>query len=398
MDGVGFNQVLAGFVVAFGLDSLDFGQEFCEEGAELYVVVDHKVGLAVAYLLLDDVILGAFLVAPFGYELAVLHMGFGVGTAGLHTGELDHETVADVVGVFGLVGLGVGHNAQLYHLGIGGVVETKEVCAGLFQGRSIFTHRGGAYSGEELAGAVAQALVEVGVDFIGQGSPLLGQFYLFLIIGELGEGAGGHLLGAVIVGVGDVGNGHGLGAVLLADPVGIGQVDANGRGRIAVTGQANGIDDLGADTLHGLLLEAGVHRGVILEPLGVGGQDLRALGGLEVLDVHVAFPGTLAAEGVIVVLYKTVDEVHRADGVLNPFNIEGVPLAEVSGLVIFYKECERALLDIVLSNLASELQFFANLGDSRGVDTTHLPGELLDFSVLSFYHLGIQTIRDGLGI
>ena len=154
-------------------------------------------------------------------------MGLGVGTTQFHAGELHHEAVADVIGIFGLVGLRVRHNAQFHHLRICGVVQPEEVCAGFFQGRCILAHGRGAHAGEQLARAVAQALVQVRVDFIGNGAPLLGHLHLFLIIGELGEGARGHLLRGVVVSVRDVGDGYALGAVLLADPVGVREINAD---------------------------------------------------------------------------------------------------------------------------------------------------------------------------
>ena len=96
VDGVGLDEVLAGFVVAFALDALDFGEKFGEEIAEGWVVVDDEVGLAVPGLLLDDVVLQAFLVAPLGDQLAVLHVGFGVLGSEFDSGELGEEAIADV--------------------------------------------------------------------------------------------------------------------------------------------------------------------------------------------------------------------------------------------------------------------------------------------------------------
>ena len=55
VDGVGFYEGFAGFVVAFGLDALDFGEELCEETAEGFVVVDDEVGLAVTDFFLYDI-------------------------------------------------------------------------------------------------------------------------------------------------------------------------------------------------------------------------------------------------------------------------------------------------------------------------------------------------------
>ena len=58
--------------------------------------------------------------------------------------------------------------------------------------------------------------------------------------------------------------------MVLADPVGVRQVDSDRRGRIAVSGEADGIDDLGGNALDSGFAEAGVDGGVIFEPLGVG--------------------------------------------------------------------------------------------------------------------------------
>ena len=210
MHGVGLNEVLSGLVVSLALDSLDLCQEFCKQGAELNVVIYNKVCFAVANLLLNHLVLGALLIAPFGNELAVLHVGLRVGTAKLHAGELDHEAVADVVGVFGLVSFRIRHYAKLYHLGICAEVQAEEVCAGFLQGSGIFTHGGGAYTGQKLAGAVAQALVQVCVDFAGNSAPLLLKLNLLVTVCKLLERACGQLLGGIIVGVGDVGNGDAL--------------------------------------------------------------------------------------------------------------------------------------------------------------------------------------------
>ena len=350
--GIGFNECLSGLIVSFGLDALDFGKKLCKQGAELHVVVDHKVSFSVTDLLFNHIVLGALFVAPLGNELAVLHVGLSVGAAKLHACELDHEAVADVIGVFGLICLRVRHYAKLYHLGVCGEIQAEKVCAGFLQGRCILSHGGGAYPGKKLAGAVSKAFVEVRVDFIGHGAPFLGKLYLLLIVRELREGARGHFLCGVVVGVRDVCDGDALGAVLLAYPVCVGKIDADGRGRIAVSGKANGVDYLCRNTLDLFLAEAGINRGVVLEPLGVGAEGFRALGGLEVLDVHVALPGGFSAQRVIVVLNEAVYEIHRSDGVLHPFDVELVPLAEVSGVVVLYEEPQGTLLDVIFGNLA----------------------------------------------
>ncbi len=237
---------------------------------------------------------------------------------------------------------------------------------------------------------MAQALVQVRMDFVGDGAPFLGQFNFLFVVGKLLQGAGGQLLCCIVIGMGDIGDGDALGTMLLTNPVRIGQVDADGRGRIAVAGQAHGIDNLGADALHGGFLEARVHRRVVLEPLGVGTQDFRALGSLEVLDVHVAFPGSLAAQRVIVVLDETVDEVHRADGILHPLDVEFIPLAQVAGFIIVDENGQRALLDVVFRHLTGFGQFFADFLQGGGVQAPNLPGQFRYLAFLIFHHFGVE--------
>ena len=71
-----------------------------------------------------------------------------------------------------------------------------------------------------------------------------------------------------------------------------------------------------ADALDLRLLETRVDGGVVLEPLGVGAEDVAALGGLVVLDVDQGLPGALPRERVVVVLDEAVDEVDRAEGAM----------------------------------------------------------------------------------
>ena len=269
MDGVFLHKGLSGLVVAFRLDPLDFCQQVSEQSPQGLVVVYDEVCLSLAYLLLNHLVSQAVFVAPFRDELAVLHVRLGVGTAEFDAAELHHQTVADVAGVFGLVGLGVRHDAELHHLRVGAVVQAEEVGAGFLQGGAVFAEGVGRSAGQQLAGAMPEALVKVGVDLVGDGEILLGEFYLFLVPCKLGQGALGAFLRRVVVCVRDVGYGDALRAMVPADPVGVGEVDADGGGRIAVAGQAGRVDDLCADSLHLRLLEARVDGGVVLEPLCV---------------------------------------------------------------------------------------------------------------------------------
>ena len=150
MHGVSLYESLSGLIVSFALDSLDFSKEFCEQGAEFHVIVHYKVGFAVTDLLFDDLVLGTLLKAPFRHKFTVLHMGLSVGASKFHAGELDHEAVADIICIFCLICLRIRHDAKFHHLGVCGIIQAEKVCSGFLKGRCIFSHCGGAHTGEEL--------------------------------------------------------------------------------------------------------------------------------------------------------------------------------------------------------------------------------------------------------
>ena len=86
--------------------------------------------------------------------------------------------------------------------------------------------------------------------------------------------------------MGDVRDGHRLGAILLADPVSVRKVDSDRGCRVASAAEAGNVDNLGRNALHALLLEAGIDRCVILEPLCVGAEEFCTRRCGRVLDVN----------------------------------------------------------------------------------------------------------------
>ena len=103
-------------------------------------------------------------------------------------------------------------------------------------------------------------------------------------------------------------------------------------------------------------------------------------------------PGALAAQGIVVVLHETVHEVDGPEGILDPFYIELVPLAQIAGTVVLDQQPEGAFLNVVLSNEAGLLQLRAYLLDGGAIDAADLPGLLHHLSVF-LHHLGIQAVR-----
>ena len=134
---------------------------------------------------------------------------------------------------------------------------------------------------------------------------------------------------------------------------------------------------------------------MVLEPLRVRAQGLGAAGGVEVLDVDIPLPGALAAERVVVVLDEPVDEVHGAEGVLHPLDVELVPLAEVAGAVVVHQQAQGAGLDVVLGHFAGFQELVADLFEGGGVDAAHLPGQFPDDAVRALDDLRVEAVGDG---
>ena len=389
---IGLDEVASGGIVAFALDALDLGEKLGEQAAQGLIVVDHEIGLAVYLLLFDDVPGGAFLVAPFSDELAVLHMGLGVLLAEFHPGELGHDAIAYITGILRLVRILVRHDAEFHHLGIGAVVQAEEVGAGFLEGALVFTECGGGDTGQKLAGAVSEALVEVGVDLIHVVAVLLDHVDFVLVVCKLLEHAVRTLEGRGVIGVGDVGYGHALGAVFLAYPVGIGQIDADGGGGITCAGEHHGIDYLGGNALAFRLLEACVHGRIVLEPLRVGTEQFGAGRSGGVLDVDNALPGGLMAERVVVVLDEAVHVVDNAEGVLHPLDIVFVPHAQVAGLIVLQQQVDALLLALVLDAFAGLAQFGTYLLQGLAIGSADRPDIFHHVPRRILYHLGIQAV------
>ena len=121
---------------------------------------------------------------------------------------------------------------------------------------------------------------------------------------------------------------------MLTNPVGIWQIDAYGSGGVAVAAEHYGVDHLHGDSADLALAVGGIDRRMILEPLGIGRDDLSPFGSLVILDVYVSFPGALSTERVIVVFYETVHKIHCAIQFLNPGDVILIPFAKVSAAVI----------------------------------------------------------------
>ena len=203
-------------------------------------------------------------------------------------------------------------------------------------------------------------------------------------------------MGRHVIGIGNVVDGHRLRAVLLANPVGVGQVDADGRRGVAVAAEHRHGDDLGRDALHLLLAVLGSNGRVVLEPLCVLRDDRRAVAGRRVDEVDNRLPRSLAAQRVTVILDEAVDEVDVRHRVAHPADVEAVELTQVARAVVGYQRGDVRLLGFVGHRLGL-FEPVDNPLDGRRVHAAHLPDPLAHLAVL-LDQLRVESVGNGLRV
>ena len=332
LHGVGLYHLLGGRVIALGSDALDLGEQFAIQAAYTFVVVDAQVMFVIA---LDDLYFGFVIIGmhehPVCYELAITHVCLFDVFAGLYAHELRHRAVHHLLVVTGFVGFGVRQQTEFNEFRISEIIQSEQVGTCLFDGRGVFLQGVFRYARHQFTAAVTYALVQVGVQVAAQGAVLLADCKGLSINHKLL--AESVTLGCLVVSVHQVVDSHGLRAVLLTDPVGIRQVDTDRRCGVAITGKDSCSDDLGSHTLDLLFLVLGVGGRVVLKPLGVIRDKLRAAGSHKVFEVRHRLPCTGYAQRVGVGLRKTVDEIHTAVEVAHPRDTIFIKQLEVTRLV-----------------------------------------------------------------
>ena len=180
--------------------------------------------------------------------------------------------------------------------------------------------------------------------------------------------------------------------MLLANPIGVGEVDTDGGCGIGVTCEGCGGNHLGRHTLNLCLAESGVDGGIVLKPLRIVADDFGAEGCFVVFEVHDALPSTLAAEGVAIVLGETIYVVDVALGIFGPSDVELVEEAEVACLVVLNQREQGRLLGL-LCHSGRLLQPIDDLLDGCGVHTTEFVGLFVNLATL-LDEFAVQTIGD----
>ena len=180
--------------------------------------------------------------------------------------------------------------------------------------------------------------------------------------------------------------------MLTTDPVCVRKIDSDRSCRIAVTCKDSNIDDLSSNTLYLSFLETRVNRRIILEPLSIVADEFGSLRCFVVLEIHEAFPCSLAAERVIVVLHKTVYKVDCTESILHPLHIVLIPKLQVTCPVVLDQICSISLLSLVLSHSGSLLKLSNDLLESWAVKTADLIYLLTDNTIFTLYDTAVKSI------
>ena len=185
--------------------------------------------------------------------------------------------------------------------------------------------------------------------------------------------------------------------MLLANPVGIRQIDTDGRSRIFLTTEHCRTDYVGSNALHLRLAETGIHRRMVLKPLRILTDGLRALGSLQVLVFHDSLPGTLQSQRVAIYLYESVDEIHHALVLLHPGDAISVEILQITRAIELHEQVNNVLLSLVLGIFLCLEQPGYDFPDGLTIKTIFLPNQFHHLSI-ALGELGIESVRRRGGI
>ena len=292
-----------------------------------------------------------------------------------------------------MVSIGRGRESQFGEFGIGQVVEREEVGTAFLDGGAVGLERIGVGAGKELSAAVTETFVEVGVEVVATIAVLQNELTRGFVDDELLV----HTAAVSCFGVstGEVRNGDGLRTEIATNPVGVGQVDADGGGGIEIAGEDGGGDDLSGNTFHFLFLETGIDGAVILKPLRIEGEGVGTFGGSHVLEVDNALPRGFHAEGVAVTFDKAVDEVDVTLHVFEPLDGIVVEGAEVAGAIELDEATNDGGLVVIFSKGNGGFEVLDDLRDGRSVESAFAPHVFFEETILSANKAGVHPHHDG---
>ena len=179
--------------------------------------------------------------------------------------------------------------------------------------------------------------------------------------------------------------------MFLTDPVGVRQVDADGRSRIFLSAQHGSTDDVGCNSLHFRLAETGIHRRMVLKPLCVLADGLGALGSLQVLIFHDTFPCTFHTERITVYFDESIDEIHQTFMLFYPCDAVSVEILQATGAVELHQQVDDMLLPFVLGILLCLEQPGHDFADGLPIEPIFLPCQFHYFTV-ALDQLGVESV------
>ena len=272
---------------------------------------------------------------------------------------------------------------------IGYKIESEEVGTGFFYGVAVSLQSIRISGRKQLSATMSQAFVQVGMQVIGDVGILVHQRHGLLIDDEfISESVA---LCSLVVGISQVADGNALGAMFLTDPVGVRQVDADGRSRIFLSAQHGSTDDVGCNSLHFRLAEAGIYRRMVLKPLCVLADGLGALGSLQVLIFHNTFPCTFHTERVTVYFDESIEEIHQTFMLFYPCDAVSVEILKITGTVELHEQVDDMLLPFVLGILLRLEQPGHDFADGLSIESIFLPCQFHYF-IVALGQFGVESV------
>ena len=288
LHGITLHQLSGCLEITFTLDALNLCQQSGYQFSKLLIIRDFNEGFAIALHQSDHV---AVLITPMGNEGPVTHVGFFYLTTWRDADQLRHQSIHHIGIILRLISLTIRRQSQLHQLLISDIIQSEEISPCLLYRIAISLQSVRIHTRQQPSTTMPQTLVEIRMQVITDIPILLYHLERIGINHKL-------LLESIamsrlIIGIGNIADGNALTAILSANPVGIRQVDTDGRRRIFIATQHRSTDHAGSNALHHRFLESVIHRRVILKPLGILTDSSRPLGGFFVHIFHQSFPRAL---------------------------------------------------------------------------------------------------------
>ena len=286
--------------------------------------------------------------------------------------------------------LSVGQQSQFQQFLVGHVVETEEVGTRLLYCIAIGFQGIGIHSVEQLSASMPQALMQVGMQVITHICIAFYQLHRISIYNKLLLHAA--TLSSPVVCFCKIAYGYAFASMLCPDPVGIGQVDANGCRGVFIAPEHGSTYHIGSDSLHLLLAEGGIDGRMVFKPLCIVADGFCALGSLLILVFHNALPRGFEPQRVAIHFYESVYKIYLSLGGTHPLYAIVIKVCKLSRFVISDKFFQYTVLCIVLAHIQCLGQPIHNATDGLSVEATLLPHQFVQ-AIFILYQARVQAKR-----